>query len=62
MAPEASLDLALHIVRTAESVHGTLGTASAERSEFEGWLGLTAAIARALDTAGKPDEHATKEE
>jgi hypothetical protein len=62
MTPEASLDLALHIVRTAEGVHGTLGTTSAERSRFEGWLGLTAAIARALETAGKPDDNATKEE
>ena len=52
MAPENSLDLAIHIVRTAEGVRGTLGTASAEPTRFQGWLGLTAAIARALDAVG----------
>jgi hypothetical protein len=62
MAPETSVDLAVHIVRTTEGVHGTLGAASAGPTRFQGWLGLTAAIARALDAGAKPSDNETKEE
>jgi hypothetical protein len=51
MASDATVDLAVHVVRTDAHVHGAVHGPSSAAERFDGWLDLTAAIARALDAA-----------
>jgi hypothetical protein len=49
MAAAGTVELTLHIVRSEAGVRGTVELVSGETYDFEGWLALTASIARAID-------------
>jgi hypothetical protein len=60
MAFEHAVDLSLRVVRTDARVHGTVVGPAPISERFDGWLDLTAAIARVLDavatTTPEPEE------
>jgi hypothetical protein len=61
MEPDRALDLSLRVVRTDAHVHGTVMGPAPINERFDGWLGLTAAIARVLDAVGPTTPHPEEE-